>query len=135
MYIGYVQQNCFSTLGLAVGEIPTLTTQGILRRSQLLHRLLSDYEIFHLRLFATFAAFSPCLRRCRKRSRIRVQPILTLPINQLKGPMRKLTTAWKYFYKCFFKEAIHELIPASTKDNGKDEATKASNELSKVYHF
>jgi hypothetical protein len=40
----------FFSLGLAVGEIPTLKTQAKLNRNIMLYELFFDYEIFHLQL-------------------------------------------------------------------------------------
>jgi hypothetical protein len=123
----------FYTLGLAVGEIPTLSTQGTLWRTQLLYSLLSEYEIFHLRLFHAFDVLSRCLCRCRKASSSRLQPILTLQINSLEGPLgRRWGLIWDYFNRNFVRAAIQDMIPLSKQ---KTDNTQTLEDPTKVFNL
>lgn len=108
-------------LGLAVGEIPTLLTQGTLWRIDILYSLLSDYEILRLRLIHAFDSVTCHRFRYTQNPWFRPRPYSILEKNELDSPMGPIGKAWRYTVKHFFREQIQDNIKPSIKSNGKKE--------------
>ena len=102
-------------LGLAVGEIPSLLTQGTLWRTGLLFNLLSDYEILRIRFILIFDGLTGNRFRHRQIPWFRPRPYSVLEKDELVHPMGKLGSVWKYTEKHFFNEQIQDNIEQSTK--------------------
>ena len=106
-------------LGLAVGEIPTLLTQGTMWRIDILYNLLSDYEILRLRFVLAFDCITCHRFRHRQIPWFRPRPYSILEKNELGSSMGFIGKAWKYTEKHFFKEQIQDNINPSIKSIGK----------------
>ncbi|UJR17163.1 hypothetical protein I4U23_004059 [Adineta vaga] len=97
-------------IGLAVGEIPTLLTQGTLWRIQILFNLLSDYEMLRVRFVLIFDCLTCNVFRQSRIPWFRPRPCYILEKDELKSPMLALGDAWNYTQKYFFNEQIQDNI-------------------------
>ncbi len=102
-------------IGLAVGEIPTLLTQGTLWRIQMLYSLLSDYEILRIRMTLFFDCLTCNVFRHRQIPWFRPRPYFILQKDELQDPMGSIGNLWKYTKKHFFHERIQDNIILRTK--------------------
>ena len=116
------------SLGLAVGEIPSLTEQGKIWRSQMLYSLLSDYNILSyqiLRLinYLVCGKFQQWIVTKLIRGGKRLQPTVIIERDE-KG--NRLEKAWKYVQKRFVDEKIQDdvIVIESTLDAEKNEKLK-----------
>ena len=105
----------YHIVGLAVGEIPNLLTQGSLWRTQMLYSLLSDYEILRIRMVVMFDCLSCNRFRHRHIPWFSPRPYPILEKDELVSPMKKIGAAWKYTEKHFFNEQIQDNIKPLTK--------------------
>ncbi|CAF1382057.1 unnamed protein product [Adineta ricciae] len=105
-------------IGLAVGEIPTLMTQGTLWRISILFNLLSDYEMLRVRLVHTFDCVTCHKLRHWRVMGFRPRPYYTLEKDELKSPMGLLGKLCNYTKKHFFKEQIQNNIKPSFQLHG-----------------
>jgi len=96
---------------LAVGEIPSLKTQGKLWRIGLLYDQLSDYEIMRIQ-FNIFLNACFSIICCKgKISWFVPKPYTILQEDQMLGGMGKwYGKAWKYINKNFFNQQIQDNI-------------------------
>jgi hypothetical protein len=101
-------------IGLAVGEIPTLLTQGTLWRIQMLYSLLSDYEILRIRITLFFDFLTCNIFRDRQIPWFRSRPYSILQKDELASPMGKIGALWNYTEKHFFHEQIQDNIKLPT---------------------
>jgi hypothetical protein len=106
---------------LAVGEIPTLLTQGTLWRLQILYNLLSDYEILRIRMVILFDCLTRNMFRHRQIPWFRPRPYSILQKDELVSPMGKLGALWNYTEKHFFNEQIQDNIKLPTESTEKKE--------------
>ena len=102
-------------VGLAVGEIPSLLTQGTLWRHIVLYDLLSDYEILRIRLILLFDYLSGNRFCGRPIPWFRPRPYFVLENDESVHPMGKLGDMWKYTEKHFFFEQIQDTVMQPTK--------------------
>ncbi|CAF3125410.1 unnamed protein product [Rotaria sp. Silwood2] len=97
-------------IGLAVGEIPSLMTQGSLWRTGLLYNLLSDYEIMRVQFTLFFRTLFSCACCKNGASWFIYKPYTVLQKDENVGPMGKLDEAGKYMNKHFFAQQIYDNI-------------------------
>jgi hypothetical protein len=106
-------------VGVAVGEMPSLTVQGQTWQSQMLYDLLSDYFIVSIQIvrFANFLTCGYLRRRLYNRG---LQPIVVLEEDKTDSWFKR---AKKYVQMHFLDEKIQEdIIPIKTsQDASKDE--------------
>jgi hypothetical protein len=100
------------SLGLAVGEIPSLRDQSTVWRSQMLYDLLSDYSILTLQLIRlvnclTCGKFQHWFVNKLLRGGKRLRPIVVIERDETGSRLRR---AWNYTNKNFFEEKIQDDI-------------------------
>jgi hypothetical protein len=99
-------------LGLAVGEIPSLTDRGTLWQSQMLYLLLSDYNIVMFQFIRLLNCIScgtlqRCIRKKLGKGKVHREPVVIIEADHKHDRSKKL---WTYAKENVFGEKIHNHV-------------------------